>query len=104
MVILFLLSFHPITDSQFVYCFHIRWVTFPDSRYNWGDVNLPYLHIHGADVAEPVWPQLLKESFGPSVSFYAGLALVKFRAWKVLLEALRAVHGFDAFLLGTVVM
>lgn len=78
-----------------MHIFH-RWVTFPDSHYDWGDMDLPYLHITGADMLEAPFDEFFDRKYGPELTFYAAIVLIKIR----LLLAVLDVSAFDCYLLG----
>eukprot|EP01036_Dinobryon_divergens_P042654 gene42654-56701_t len=83
--------------DQECYDFIKWWITYPDSHYDWGNTDLPYLHIADADMLEPVFSQFLTAKWGPDISFYSAMTLLKIR----LLFTVQDVAAFDFFLLGT---
>lgn len=82
-----------LNKDQECYDFMKWWATSdPDGTYNWGDMSLPYLNIHGADATENIstWESL-------ELNHNVAVTLVKCRA----MLALKAMIGFDLLLMGT---
>eukprot|EP01032_Pedospumella_encystans_P007763 gene7763-9271_t len=89
----------------------------PDGRYDWANTSLPYLNISGADMLEPLYPQLVGK-YG-DLHFSVGVAVIKmlllfqlnefFAQFNALLLSTRAtssfVHNFrgNHGILGTVI-
>ena len=73
----------------------IKWWTTTANDYDFRDMTLPFMDIHGADSLEDIIPE-----FEASLQFYAAYVLLKHRALSILLT----MKKYDAFLLGECVV
>ncbi|EGZ22821.1 hypothetical protein PHYSODRAFT_324126 [Phytophthora sojae] len=55
----------------------IRYLVYQDSHYDWGNMELPYLDIHGADMAEEEMPVEYGDVFFTSAIVYIKMTLAK---------------------------
>jgi len=50
-----------LNKFQECYDFIIWWMTFPDGKYDWGDISLPFLHFHNENMNEKINSKCLEK-------------------------------------------